>query len=323
MNRYLVTGGAGFIGSHIVETLLNQGHQVRVLDNFSTGRRETIRPLQTAFPKTLEIHRGDIRNKKTCAEAVRGVDYVIHQAAQISVPKSMADPEETQAVNMAGTLNLLSVSRKGKIKKLVLASSCAVYGDDLPGQETSRPKAETNLPNPLSPYALSKLVGEYYCCIFSKSFGLPTVALRYFNVFGPRQDPRSEYAAVIPKFISALLQKKPPTIYGDGKQSRDFVYVADVVQANLKACRRPGVSGEVFNVASGRSVNLLQLLAGLQKIAPPAPRIVFAPSRSGDIRHSKAAIQKAKKILGYCPAVPFQRGLELTVESFKGSKFRA
>jgi nucleoside-diphosphate-sugar epimerase len=323
MDRYLVTGGAGFIGSHIVEALLHEGHQVRVLDNFSTGRRDNLRPFQKAFPVTLEIRRGDIRNKKTCAEAVQGRDYVLHQAAQISVPRSMEDPEETQAINMAGTLNLLAASRKAGVKKLVLASSCAVYGDDPSGQERSRPKAESHLPNPLSPYALSKLVGEYYCQIFSKSFGLPTVALRYFNVFGPRQDPRSAYAAVIPKFISALLQKKAPTVYGDGRQSRDFVYVLDVVQANLKACRLPGVSGQVFNVASGRSVNLLQLLAELQKIAPPAPEIVFAPPRPGDVRHSQASIRMAKRHLDYRPAFPLPLGLKLTLTSFQTPGFRA
>jgi nucleoside-diphosphate-sugar epimerase len=316
MDHYLVTGGAGFIGSHIVEALLHEGHQVRVLDNFSSGSRDNLRPFQKAFPRTFEIRRGDIRNKKTCFEAVRGLDYVIHQAAQISVPKSMENPEETQAVNMTGTLNLLSAARREKIRKLVLASSCAVYGDDPPGQETSRPKTESHLPNPLSPYALSKLVGEYYCRIFSNSFGLPAVALRYFNVFGPRQDPRSEYAAVIPKFISALVRRKAPTVFGDGKQSRDFVYVTDVVQANLKACHLPGVSGEVFNIAGGRSVNLLELLAGLQKTAPPAIRINFAPPRPGDVRHSRANIQKAKKVLGYRPAVSFQQGLKLTVASF-------
>jgi UDP-N-acetylglucosamine/UDP-N-acetylgalactosamine 4-epimerase len=320
MANYLVTGGAGFIGSHIAETLLKEGHLVRILDNFSTGHRENLQNLQSAFASSLEIIEGDIRDPKACDLAVSGLDFVFHQAAQISVPQSIHDPETTQDVNIRGTLNVLQASQKAGIKRLVLASSTAIYGDSPIEKDAQKPKRETMPPNPLSPYALSKLVGEYYCRLFSKLYDMPAVALRYFNVFGPRQDPNSEYAAVIPKFIERLLQKASPIIYGDGKQSRDFVFVADVVQANLKACHQPGVSGEVFNVASGRSVTLLQLLENLKKIFKSDQAAVLAPARPGDIRYSKADIQKIRKLLGYQPEIGLRQGLKTTVDYMKKQK---
>jgi len=320
MVNYLVTGGAGFIGSHIAEALLKEGNRVRILDNFSTGRRENLQAIQMIAPLNLEIIEGDVRDKKVCDQVVSGIDFVFHEAAQVSVPESVNDPETTQEVNIGGTLNLLSASKRAGIKRLVLASSTAIYGDSPDEKDSLKPKKEHLAPNPLSPYALSKLVGEYYCRLFSKVYGLPTVALRYFNVFGPRQDPNSEYAAVIPKFIERLLQNLPPVIYGDGKQSRDFVYVGDVIQANFQACHQDGIEGEVFNVASGRSYTLLQLLEYLKKIIPSVQEPVFAPARAGDIRHSKADIQKARKFLGFQPKIGLRKGLKPTVEFMKRDK---
>jgi UDP-N-acetylglucosamine/UDP-N-acetylgalactosamine 4-epimerase len=317
MANYLVTGGAGFIGSHIAEVLLKEGHRVRILDNFSTGRRENIRAVKSIAPLQLEVRKGDIRDRKTCQQAVAGMDFVFHEAAQISVPESILNPEKTQEVNIKGTLNVMSACKKAGIQRFVLASSTAIYGDSPIERDALKPKREHFPPNPLSPYALSKLVGEHYCRLFSRIYQLPAVALRYFNVFGPRQDPRSEYAAVIPKFIERLIRNNPPVIYGDGKQSRDFIFVADVVQANLKACRQPGIEGEIFNVASGRSYSLLQLLKTLQTILHSDQRPVFAPGRVGDIRYSKADIQKARRLLGFQPEVNLRQGLKATVEFMK------
>lgn len=314
MAEYLITGGAGFIGSHIAEALLREGHRVRILDNFSTGQRRNIKAIETITPLNLEVMEGDIRDREACELAVSGMDFVFHEAAQVSVPASINDPETTQEINIGGTLNLLWACKEAGIKRLVLASSTAIYGDSPLEKDSLKPKKEYLVPNPLSPYALSKLVGEYYCRLFFKVYNLPAVALRYFNVFGPRQDPGSEYAAVIPKFIERLLQNAPPMIYGDGKQSRDFVFVGDVVQANLKACHQPGVEGEVFNVASGRSYTLWQLLEHLQKIIGSDQRPVLAPARPGDIRYSKANIQKARRLLGFQPKVRLRQGLKATVD---------
>ncbi|MEW6187619.1 MAG: SDR family oxidoreductase [Thermodesulfobacteriota bacterium] len=317
MANFLVTGGAGFIGSHIAETLLKAGHRVRILDNFSSGRKENILLLRKIAPGMLKVVPGDIRDQRTCARAVSGMDFIFHQAAQISVPASMNDPETTQEVNIKGTLNLLLAGKKAGIRRLVLASSTAVYGDNLIEKEAKKPKTETLAPNPLSPYALSKLVGEYYCRLFSRTYGVSAVALRYFNVFGPRQDPGSEYAAVIPKFIVRLLRNQAPVIYGDGRQSRDFVFVGDVVRANLLACRRQGIEGEVFNIASGRSYNLLQLLGQLKKILRSDQNPVFEPARAGDIRYSSADVQKTRTLLGYEAKIPFSQGLLRTIEAMK------
>jgi nucleoside-diphosphate-sugar epimerase len=317
MANYLVTGGAGFIGSHIAETLLKAGHRVHVLDNFSSGRKENIHPLRKIAPGRLKVIEGDIRDRRTCDRAVSGMDFIFHQAAQISVPASMNDPETTQEVNIKGTLNLLLAGKKAGIRRLVLASSTAVYGDSLIEKVAKKPKTESLTPNPLSPYALSKLVGEYYCRLFSRTYGVSAVALRYFNVFGPRQDPGSEYAAVIPKFIERLLQNQAPVIYGDGKQSRDFVFVGDVVRANLQACRRNGIGGEIFNIASGRSYNLLQLLDQLKEILRSDQNPVFEPARPGDIRYSSADVEKARSLLGFEAKTPFAQGLIRTVRAMQ------
>lgn len=320
MAHYLVTGGAGFIGSHIAEALLKEGHGVRILDNFSTGRRENIQTIKGSFPTGLEVLEGDIRDQKVCGQAASGMDFAFHEAAQVSVPQSVLDPETTQEINIKGTLNLLLACKKAGVKRMVLASSTSVYGDDPSESQARRPKHEGLIPRPLSPYALSKLVGEYYCALFSRLYDQPAVALRYFNVFGPRQDPNSEYAAVIPKFIERFQMDLPPFIYGDGRQSRDFVFIQDVVQANLKACHQEGVAGEVFNIASGRSYTLLQLFDYLKKMVKSSHSPQFAPVRPGDIRHSRASIRKAEKWLGYHPEIGLRQGLKRTVESMGGPR---
>lgn len=283
MPRYLVTGGAGFVGSHIVQALVMRGECVRVLDNFCTGRRDNL-----AFPiadqgltGSVEIVEGDIRDRDIVCWAMRDVDYVLHQAALVSVPQSMADPLATHAVNVDGTLNVLEAAHKARVRRLVFASSCSVYGgnDDLPLRETTAPR-------PLSPYAASKLIGEIYCQTFFSAYGLPTVCLRYFNVHGPRQNPRGEYAAVIAKFASLMKAGQSPVIYGDGQQTRDFVYVSDIVRANLLACEHPEAAGRVFNVASGEGVSLLDLVDTLNRLLGTHLYPQFAPERKGDIRHS-------------------------------------
>ena len=317
MANYLVTGGAGFIGSHITAALLKAGDRVRILDNFSTGREENLRDLQKKYPRHLEVLRGDLRDSEACTRAVSEMDFVFHQAALGSVPRSIEDPRTTQEVNIGGTLNILQAARQGGVQRVVYASSSSIYGDQPSSGTAVQAKKETMVPNPLSPYAVSKVVGEYYCRIFSRVYGLPAVSLRYFNVYGPRQDPGSEYAAVIPRFVTALLAGKAPTIYGDGKQSRDFTYVDNVVQANLKACQAPGVEGEAFNVALGRNYDLLQLLEILQRLTGVQQAPVFDPPRPGDPRHSKADIRRAKVGLGYRPQTGFQAGLKKTVAWMK------
>jgi nucleoside-diphosphate-sugar epimerase len=315
---YLVTGGAGFIGSHIVEELVRRGEQVRVLDNFSTGRRENLQHLHCAQAQVsaignrqsaIDIIEGDVRDLDTVRRAMRGADYVLHQAAMVSVPQSMADPATTHAVNVTGTLNILMAAREAEVKRVVLAGSCAVYGDN-----DDLPLVESAVPRPLSPYAASKLAGEVYCRTFASAYGLPTAALRYFNVFGPRQDPNSEYSAVIPKFITAMLRGGTPVIYGDGLQSRDFVFVANVVQANLLACERDEAVGQSINVASGSAITLLDLARDLAELTGTDAQPRFAPPRPGDIKHSSASIQLAGQSLGYEPAVGRREGLRRTVE---------
>lgn len=308
--RFLVTGGAGFIGSNIVEELLPRGETVRVLDNFSTGKRENL----AAFRERIELVAGDLRDLPTVRRAVEGVDYILHQAALPSVPRSVDDPLENDAVNVAGTLNLLVAARDAGVRRVVFASSCAVYGD-----EPTLPKREDMLPQPKSPYAVSKLAGEYYCRAFSEVYGLETVALRYFNVFGPRQDPTSDYAAVIPRFITRLLRGEAPVIYGDGLQSRDFVYVANVVQANLLAATTPGVAGRAFNIASGERYTLLDLIRILNDVLGTAVAPIHEDPRPGDVRYSQADIGAAQKALGYDPAVDFAEGLRRTVEWYRAS----
>ncbi|MGB9877834.1 MAG: SDR family oxidoreductase [bacterium] len=308
MLSFLVTGGAGFIGSNIVERLLQEGHKVRVLDNFSTGRRENLFHLLDK----IELIEGDIRDLDACRKAVEGVDFVLHQAALPSVQRSIEDPLTTFQVNALGTLNILIASKERGVKRLVYASSSSVYGDN-----PELPKREDMQPLPLSPYAVSKLAGENLCRAFYKSYGLSVVSLRYFNVFGPRQDPKSPYSAVIPRFLTALLNGKSPIIYGDGEQTRDFTYVENVVEANILAVFKEGIDGEVFNIACGKgtSVNqlfrLLRELIGANDVEP-----TYAPPRVGEVRHSTADISKARVKLGYLPMIGIREGLMKTILCF-------
>ncbi len=308
MTLYLVTGGAGFIGSNIVEELVQRGERVRILDNFSTGRRDNLAP----FMERIELVEGDLLDLATVRQATEGVDYVLHQAALPSVQRSVEDPLTTHTNNTTGTLNLLLAARDAGVKRLVFASSSSVYGDT-----PTLPKEESMLPRPKSPYAASKLTGEHYCRVFTEVYGLETVCLRYFNVFGPRQDPTSQYAAVIPLFITAMLQGRSPTVYGDGLQSRDFTYVADVVQANLLAATAPGIAGQVFNIACGMSHTLLDLISLLNGILDTAITPVYAAPRPGDVRHSLADITAAQRAFGYRPLVSFEEGLRRTVLWYK------
>jgi UDP-glucose 4-epimerase len=303
--KVLVTGGAGFIGSQLVQRLLSLGHDVRVLDNFSTGHRANL----AAFAGDIDIVEGDIQSYERVHNAVRGCDAVLHQAALPSVPRSIADPLTSHATNATGTLNVLLAARDEDVRRLVFASSSSVYG-----AAEGLPKRETMATMPISPYGTAKLAAESYCRSFHEVYGLETVALRYFNVFGPRQDPNSEYAAVIPKFIAAYAAGRAPTIYGDGEQSRDFTYVDNVVDANLAALDAPGVSGRAFNVACGERITLNALTAELRAqmgvdIAP-----LHGPARPGDIPHSLADVRRARDELGYEPRIAFSEGLRRTIE---------
>jgi nucleoside-diphosphate-sugar epimerase len=311
MDKYLVTGGAGFIGSNIAEELVKKGYSVKIIDNFLTGKRENI----FSFLDKIELVEGDIRDYDACRRALEGVDFVLHQAALPSVPRSIEDPLLTTDINIKGTLNILLASREAKVKGFVFASSAAVYGDN-----PIVPKKEGNVGNPLSPYALSKLVGEKYCWIFSQIFGLSTVCLRYFNIFGPHQDPSSQYASAIPNFISRMLKGESPTIFGDGEQSRDFVYVSNVVEANILASKAQGVSGEVFNIGCGEGTTVNSLVLKLNEILKEEISPSYAEPRPGDIRHSSADISKAKKMLKYEPLVPFGKGLEETIRWYRERK---
>lgn len=307
---FLVTGGAGFIGSHIVEKLLKAGNFVRVLDNLSSGKLENL-----SFTKEyennekFELIKGDIRDRSVCDSACQDIDYILHQAALRSVPKSVKDPYEYNEVNINGTLNMLNAAKKAKVKRFVLASSSSVYG------ETNKfPEKETDLPLLISPYALSKLAGEYYCRIFSELHGLETVSLRYFNVFGPRQALDDEYAVVIPKFINCIMNDELPPIFGTGKQSRDFTYVDNVAQANIKAATTTGIKCGVFNVACGKNVSLLQLVAMLNKIMKKDIKPAFLEKRTGDVFKTVASVSQIKKQLKFAPKYNFEQGLKLTVK---------
>ncbi|MEW6486432.1 MAG: SDR family oxidoreductase [Thermodesulfobacteriota bacterium] len=301
MPRFLVTGAAGFIGSNLVEALLARGETVRGLDNFLTGKRENLRGLEAA-----EFLEGDVRDPEACARACEGVDYVLHQAALGSVPRSLANPLLSNECNVTGTLQMLLAARDAGARRFVFAASSSAYGDT-----PTLPKVETMAPRPLSPYALTKLTGEQYCRLFSELYGLETVSLRYFNVFGRRQDPSGAYAAVIPRFVSALLAGCSPEIYGDGEQTRDFTYVADVVQANLKACTAPREAcGQVFNVACGERISLNGLYREIARLLGSDRHPVYAAARAGDVRHSLADIGAARRLLGYEPSHDVRRGLE-------------
>ncbi len=308
MSIYLVTGGAGFIGSSIVSGLVKRKQKVRVVDNFYAGKREN---LEDVIDK-IELIEGDIRDLGLMRKAAKGCDYVLHQAALRSVPKSMGDPVLYTEVNVAGTLNVLLASAEAKVKRVVFASSSSIYGDSI-----KLPQRESQVVEPVSPYAVAKLCGEHYCRLFSKSYGLETVALRYFNVFGPRQSLESEYAVVIPKFITCMLRDEQPPIHGDGKQSRDFTYIDNVVEANLSAALRKGISGEVFNVACGRDYDLLTLVKILNQILRKKIKPKFTPVRPGDVLHTLADITKMRRKLGLKPKVDFVEGLRRTTGYFK------
>lgn len=300
ITRSLVTGGAGFIGSHITEALVERGDQVRVLDNLSTGYQENLGHVADQ----IEFIASDLRDEMALREAVTGVDVIFHLAAMVSVPESMANPTEAESINSLGTLNLLQEARKAGVRRLVLSSTCAIYGD-----EPTLPKIETMPPHPKSPYAISKLAAENYCQLFNNSFGLETVVLRYFNVFGPRQDPSSAYSGVISIFVDKISQKNLPFIYGDGQQSRDFVFVKDVVQANLLAAQMPEAAGKTFNIGTGRQTSINYLFETLARIFHLEAQPVYKPTRSGDIRHSYAEAGFAKSLLGWSPQVQFEDGL--------------
>ena len=308
--KYLITGGAGFIGSNLAERLGRDGKSVRVFDNFSTGRRENLRGIKTK----IEVIEGDLRNLAEVRKAVAGVRYVLHVAALPSVQRSVEDPVTTHEVNVNGALNLLVAAREARCQRVVFSSSSAVYGDTL-----TLPKREDMTPSPVSPYGASKITGEYYCRLFWQLYGLETISLRYFNVFGPRQDPQSEYAAVIPKFITSILAGRSPTIFGDGTQTRDFSHVDNVVEANLLACEASKEAlGESFNIACGERISLLQLVDTINRIAGKNLRPQFAPARPGDILHSQADVEKAAKLLGWKPSVNFREGIEKTIAWYRG-----
>lgn len=305
--RYLITGGAGFIGSNIAFELLKRGEQVRILDNFSTGRRENIEPLQGH----VEIIEGDIRDFWTVAEAVSEVDFVLHQAALPSVVRSVKNPLTSNAVNIDGTLNILEAARQANVRRVVCASSSSVYGES-----PTLPKIETMKLDPLSPYAVTKLTCEGYCRVYHRLYGLETVALRYFNIFGPRQDPNSQYSAVIPRFIKAVLMNQQPVIYGDGEQSRDFTFIGNAVSANIKACTAPNAPGKAFNIACGERFTLNQTLTFIQQILGRETTARHLEPRPGDIRHSLADIQAARADLDYAVDFDFKTGLKETVAWF-------
>jgi UDP-glucose 4-epimerase len=308
MRTFLVTGGAGFIGSHIAEALVGRGDKVRVLDNLSSGFLANL----DAIRDEIEFVEGDLVDAPLVAEVVEGVDCIFHQAALASVPRSVEAPLDTNAACVTGTVTLLDAARRAGVRRLVYASSSSVYGD----QPTS-PKRETDLPAPISPYGAAKLAAEHYCRSFTATYGFETVSIRYFNVFGPRQDPGSPYSAVIPLFITAMLSGKRPTVYGDGRQSRDFTFVANVVHANLLAADAPDVAGRVFNAANGLSIDLLELLDALNQALGTNVEPVHEPPRPGDIRESMADITAARELLGYEPQVDFHEGLRRSIDYYR------
>jgi UDP-glucose 4-epimerase len=310
MDAYLVTGGAGFIGSNIVKELLTREQRVRVLDNFSTGKRENLFEFKES--PNFELIEGDLRSFHTVRTAVKDMDYILHQGALPSVPRSVNDPLTTNDVNILGTLNILEAAKEFGVKRVVYASSSSIYGDN-----KILPKTEDMPINPLSPYALSKYTGERYCQIFTKIYGLETVCLRYFNVFGPNQDPTSQYSAVIPKFIRLMSEGKRPTIYGDGTQSRDFTYVSNTVSANLLACTTTEICGEVFNIACGESNTLIQLVDSINHILGTSIDPVFEKERPGDVKHSLADISRAEEKLVYRVTTRFEEGLRDLVRAVK------
>jgi UDP-glucose 4-epimerase len=308
MMTFLVTGGAGFIGSNLVDELLRRGHRVCVLDNVSTGRRENL----AAVRDRIEFFEADICNLETIRPCFAGVQYVLHLAALPSVPRSVADPLSANKVNIEGTLNVLLASRDANVKRVVFAASSAAYGDN-----PTLPRVESHEPRPMSPYALTKVAGEYYCQIFTRLYGLEAVALRYFNIFGPRQNPHSQYTGVLSKFIAAYIEGTTPIIFGDGEQSRDFTYIDNVVDATLRACTAPDASGKVINVGVGGRFTLNQTITLLNQIFGKQVTPRYDPPRSGDVLHSQADISLARQVLGYEPQVPYEQGLRKTVEWYR------
>ena len=304
MANYLVTGGAGFIGSHLAEELIRRGHRVRVADSLITGKRRNLQHLTG-----VEFVEGDLADMAVATRAVANIEYVLHQAAIPSVPRSVSDPITSNRANIDATLNVLVAARDAGVKRLVYAGSSSAYGDT-----PTLPKREDMPTNPLSPYALQKLVGEKYCQMFTRLYGFETVTIRYFNVFGPRQDPGSPYSGVISLFSAALLEGRQPTIYGDGEQTRDFTYIANVVDGVLRACDAPRASGEIINVACGERISLIGLLQTMNRILGTAIDPIFKQPRAGDVRDSQADIDKARTLLGYAPIVPFEEGLARTIE---------
>jgi len=309
MATYLVTGGAGFIGSHLVEELVRRGERVRVVDNLSTGKRQNI-----AHLTSVEFVEGDLADPLVAERAVAGIEYVLHQAAIPSVPRSVQDPITSNRANIDATLNILVAARDAGVKRLVYAGSSSAYGDT-----PTLPKVETMATAPLSPYALQKLVGEQYAQMFTRLYGLETVTIRYFNVFGPRQDPSSPYSGVISLFISALCNGRQPTIYGDGEHTRDFTYVANVVDGVLRACTAAGASGEVINVATGGRISLNTLFNTIRDLVDATVDPIYSAPRPGDVKDSQADISKARRILGYAPIVSFEEGLARTVAWYRDS----
>ncbi len=305
MSKYLVTGGGGFIGSHIAEHLLHAGHEVVIVDNFSTGYRHNL----TAWEKDIAIHQADVRDLEALKQAMQGVDYVFHQAALPSVPRSIDNPIESHEVNATGTLNVLLAARDAGAKRVVFAGSSSAYGDI-----EEEYKQEDMLPRVKSPYAASKVAAENYCAVFNEVYALETVVIRYFNVFGPRQDPHSAYAAVIPLFATAMIDDQSPTVYGDGSQSRDFTYIQNVVHGNMLAMHSEAAAGNIYNIACGDRISLLDLINDLNALLGKEIAPHFAPPRAGDILHSRASIEKARQDLGYEPQMSFRDGLKNTLD---------
>lgn len=313
--NYLVTGGAGFIGSNLTEALLSAGHKVRVLDNFLTGKRENIAGFSERFGSAYELFEGDLRDLGATRKACDGVEYILHQGALPSVPRSVADPILSNEINVGGTVNLLVAARDAGVRRVVFAASSSAYGDT-----PELPKRESMTPNPKSPYAAQKLAGEHFMRIFFEVYGLETVSLRYFNVFGPKQDPASMYAAVIPRFITSVVSGKPPTVYGDGMQTRDFTYIDNVIDANVLACKAPrSACGKVINIACGERISLLDILENVYGLAGRRVPPYFEPARPGDVRDSLADISQAQDLLGYSPKVSFPDGLSRTFNYLRKS----
>ncbi len=304
MERYLVTGGAGFIGSHLARALAEAGKQVRVFDDFSSGRMDNLAGVSADAATNIEIVRGDLRDAEAVRAAAAGVEVIFHEGAIASVPRSVVEPETTLDVNVKGLLHVLEAARQAGVRRVVIASSSAIYGDT-----PTLPLRESMPPRPLSPYAAHKLMDEHLCAVYARLYGLETVALRYFNVFGPRQDPNSEYAAVIPRFAAKLRAGERPTVYGDGEQTRDFIHISDVVRANLLAASVAGAAGGVFNIGSGERISLNHLLRIAGELFGVEPQPDYQPPRAGDIHDSVADISQAREALGFAPQMPFRAGL--------------